>query len=338
MKVSRIFFATMVMTSISVGLFYAPEIEARVGGGRSFGSRGSRGFSQRSYSQPNRPSDASRTSDYQQQRQPLGNTNPMGYNNNGSSFLRNMAGGLAGGFLGSMLFRNLGFAGTPGMGGNGGMGLFEILLVLGLCWFGYRWFMGRRLLAQPAMNTMNHADRTFNQDTPNISPEYSVRNSLADTETGRLNSTIDSDPASVIQKLDPTFNLKRFQEERMDDFFRIQSAWMNRDLAKIESILTQDFRKEVLKDLELLKSQGKINRLENIAVRDIQLIEAWNEFNMIYATLQIRANVVDYTIDEKSGNIVEGSKDDSIKFEEEWTFCRENNGSQSIWKLSAIQA
>src|SRR5512138_2146901 len=77
--------------------------DARVGGGRSFGSRGSRSYSRpvSPYSQPtpSRQQAAPAPAPFQQQP--------------GGGFMRSLAGGIMGGLLGGMLFRSLGFAG-PG--------------------------------------------------------------------------------------------------------------------------------------------------------------------------------------------------------------------------------
>jgi len=60
-----------------------------------------------------------------------------------------MAGGLAGGFLGSMLFGGMGGMGSGGLGGGGGVGLLDIVLLGGLGYLAYRFFVKRRQEQQP---------------------------------------------------------------------------------------------------------------------------------------------------------------------------------------------
>ena len=105
---------------------------ARAGGGTSSGSRGSRSYSAptRSYSSPEPQSQPAQPPPYQQ---------PAG----GGGFMRGLAGGILGGLIGGMLFRSLGFAGF-GNGFGGGIGLFEILLVLGIGYFLYRKIFGKK--------------------------------------------------------------------------------------------------------------------------------------------------------------------------------------------------
>ncbi|WP_337833277.1 hypothetical protein [Geoanaerobacter pelophilus] len=123
--------AAVMFLSITVLEFNA---EARAGGSRSMGSRGSRSYARpaSSYSQPNQPRQqyAPASSPFQQQA--------------GGGFMRSMAGGMMGGLLGGMLFSSLGFAGTGAMGG-GGIGLFEIVLLAGIGYLIYRYIKKKRL-------------------------------------------------------------------------------------------------------------------------------------------------------------------------------------------------
>src|SRR5262249_41186310 len=107
--------------------------EARVGGGRSSGSRGSRSFSAparpstpspgNAFGQRSAPPSSPSVSPYSQRQDnpysrstPFPQTSPYG----GGGFWRSVGGGLLGGFLGSMLFRSLGYASYGGYGGSGG--------------------------------------------------------------------------------------------------------------------------------------------------------------------------------------------------------------------------
>jgi predicted lipid-binding transport protein (Tim44 family) len=124
-------------------------------------------------------------------------------------------------------------------------------------------------------------------------------------------------------------------EQAMDLFFQIQAAWMNRDLNSIQSVLDYDAREYLEREITQLKSQGIINRLENIAVRSTDVVETWQEGNRSYSTIRFLANLLDYTIDEKTQQVVHGNKTQPVKFEEFWTFSK--NVFDSQWKLSAIQ-
>jgi predicted lipid-binding transport protein (Tim44 family) len=88
-------------------------------------------------------------------------------------------------------------------------------------------------------------------------------------------------------------------------------------------------------DAEKLKAEKKVNRLENIAVRSVDISEVWQEAGQDFITVRFYANLLDYVEDESTGQVLSGSKTEPVKFEEYWTFTRPV-GNQP-WKLSAIQ-
>lgn len=83
-----------------------------------------------------------------------------------------------------------------------------------------------------------------------------------------------------------------------------------------------------------MNRKGVINRLENIAIRKVEIAEAWQESGKDYITTLFTANLLDYTVDAVNREVVEGDKLNPVKFQEYWTFCREIGSPR--WQLSAI--
>jgi predicted lipid-binding transport protein (Tim44 family) len=137
-----------------------------------------------------------------------------------------------------------------------------------------------------------------------------------------------------IRQMDSSFDEKKFQDLCMDHFFNIQGAWANRDMSGVRNLLTEEMSKIIQDDAEKLKSERKINKLENIAVRSVDIVEAWQESGRDYITVRFYANILDYTVDETTGQVVSGSKTEPVKFEEYWTFTRPVGNNP--WQLSAI--
>ncbi len=293
---------------------------ARVGGGRSSGFRGSRTYSSPTRTSPTSPTSPSRT--YQQPTTPYQQPS-------GGGFFRGMMGGLVGGMLGSMLFRGLGFGGAGGWGG-GGIGLFEIILLAVILYFIYRFIKRRR--EQSAENAYYQSSAYGTMGAAASGPEfqqpygagYAASNEAADTEAG----------LRYIRQMDPSFDEARFKESCMDSFFNIQGAWANRDMSTVRNVLTDDMYATIQNDAERLKADKRINKLDNIAVRSTDITEAWQESGRDYITVRFYANLLDYTVDDTSGQVVSGSKTDPVKFEEYWTFTRPVG--RNPWQLSAI--
>jgi predicted lipid-binding transport protein (Tim44 family) len=306
---------------------------ARAGGGRSSGSRGSRPSGpSRSYSSPSQPK--SDPGSYGAQTRPT-NPQPGPFQQPSSGgFLRGLAGGLMGGLLGAMLFRGLGFAGTGG-GFGGGIGLFEILLGAALL-FGVYWYFKSRRRVALARNESN-AGTQYCYGSPTYDSYAGGPTQMPGTE-GPVASSQRSDVdlgLQHIRQMDPTFDEAVFRETSSDIFFKIQAGWANRDLEPVKGLLTSEVFSTLKTDVDELRREKKVNRLENIALRSVDPVEVWQESGSDYITVRFLANILDYTVDESTGQVISGSKVDPVKFEEYWTFTRPVGNHP--WKLSAIQ-
>jgi len=304
-------------------LFYVLEIDsfARIGRGGSFGSRGSR-----SYSSPSRTAPSNPSRSYQSPSQP---SQPGGIFG-GGGFMRGLAGGIAGGFLGSLLFRGLGFGAGGGWGG-GGIGLFEVLLLAVILYLIYRFVKKRRERALEGSAYYQGA-ATQGAATAAGGPSYQP----SDTGYGPQEpSTSDVESGlRYIRQMDPGFDENRFRDTCMDMFFKLQGAWGARDISPVRGLLTDEVHRTIQADADRLKSERKINKLDNIAVRSTDIVEAWQESGRDYITVRFYANLVDYTVDEDTGQVTSGSKTEPVKFEEYWTFTRQVGNNS--WRLSAI--
>ena len=306
-----------------IGYVLEADCFARVGGGGSFGSRGSR-----SYSSPSRPSPGPSQS-YGTPTSPTPPAQQPFQQPGGGGFFRGMLGGIAGGFLGSMLFRSLGW-GSFGDGMGGGIGFFEIALLALVLFLLYRFIRRRR---EAAMTD------AYYQDTGTAGSTYQQSYTPAYGPEPTYGATAPSEPAMeqglrYIKQMDPYFDEQKFRDLCMDCFFKIQSAWTGRDVTSARNLLTAEMYRTIQGDVDKLRSEKKVNRLENIAVRSVEITEAWQEQGQDYITVLFYANLLDYVIDETSGQVVSGSKTDPVKFEEYWTFTR--NVGSNPWQLSAI--
>jgi predicted lipid-binding transport protein (Tim44 family) len=282
---------------------------ARVGGGMSSGSRGSRSFSS-----PSRPYSAPAPS------QPMTPQLP----GQQPSMWRSLAMGVAGGFLGSMLFSGLSHG--MGMGGFGesGIGLFDIILIGGLLYILYMRIKRRKEAASAVgYSYQTGAAPSAGQQTGFADSSRDQGYAEGDVQTGLHH----------IRQMDPSFDEARYKDLCMDNFFKIQGAWINRDMTAVKNILTQEMFGILQKDADKLKAEKKINKLDNIAVRSVEITEAWQEGGMDFITVRFLASLLDYTVSE-NGDVLSGSKTEPVKFEEYWTFTRPVGNN--TWQLSAI--
>ena len=310
-------------------LLFVAEASARAGGGSSGGSRGSR-----SYSAPRSPSQVSPS----RPTAPASPAAPSPMPSPQRSGWGGMLGGLlVGGLIGSLLFGGMG-GGLGGLGG--GIGLMEIVLIGGLIVFAIMWM--RRRQAAGSAGTPAYAGGYGGSSTGGWQPSggsaYSGGGSsappVAVLEAPAELSDLDRG-LGHIRQMDAQFDPAAFGESATDMFFKIQAAWTNRDMSRVTDLLTPEMRGVLQAQCDKLRVDRRINRLENIAVRQTALTEGWQEKGQDFVTVYFLASLVDYTTDESGAQVLDGSRTEPVKFEEYWTFSRPVGPNP--WKLSAIQ-
>ena len=238
-------------------------------------------------------------------------------NNQTGSFSRGLAGGLMGGALGGLLF------GSMFGGHGGGMGILPILILGGIAYFLYKKFSNR---------------------PPGGGGFPSFSNSGGDSGSGVFGGS-GQPPSGVpvggleqgiseIRRADPSFDPQYFTEIASDVFFQVQAGWMHRDLSSYRQLLGDQLAREYEARFAEMRQRGHINKLESIAIRRVELVDAGVNGSEDFATVLFSANLLDYTVDDKTGNLIEGSMSVPVKFEEEWTWARPSGTDK--WKLEGI--
>lgn len=286
--------------------------DARAGGGRSGGFRGSR-----SYSAPSRPTQPTQP---KREATPAQQPSPMMPQSGG--FMRGLGTAILGGFLGSMLFSGLAHAGGLGGLGGSGFGMLEILLLGGLAYFLYRKF--RSPAVASGFGSMQYQNsQPYTQYTPASAPVQ---------EAPLANDPIDYRSLTL---MDRSFDPDRFLKTAQDIFFKVQGAWNKQDTTALKALCGRELMQTWEEELSQLRARNQQNRMENIALRASEVTEVWTENGEDFITVRLRANLLDYTVDAKTGAVISGSNSDPIEFEEYWTFTRPVG--PNTWKLTAVQ-
>ena len=294
--------------ALTLGML-ASTADARVGGGFSMGSRGTRTFSAPSAT-PTAPTAAPiQRSITQPSSQPGFGTRSPGMFGSGF-FGRGLLGGLAAGFLGAGLFGLL--FGHGLFGGLGGFAsLLGLILQIGLVVLigRFLWSMWARR-QQPAF-----ASGPSLRDAPGMGGGFGFGGGSA----GPMGGKVDVTPADF------------------DAFERllgeIQTAYSNEDLGALRGRATPEMLSYFSEQLSENASRGVVNQISGVKLEQGDLAEAWREGNVDYATVAMRFRLVDRTIDRSSGRLVDGSESPQ-EVTELWTFMRAGHGN---WLLAAIQ-
>jgi predicted lipid-binding transport protein (Tim44 family) len=238
-----------------------------------------------------------------------------------SGFGRGLAGGLLGGALGAMLFGSL-------FGASGqGFGLLPILLLGGAAYF---FFRQRRRSGQAG-------HRGSNTSSPgNI---FTMQGERMDTAAGTDDPMDSLQPVEQglreIRRTDRSFDEQYFVEIASDVFFQVQAGWMRRDLDSYRHLLGDQLAGEYESHFERMRRDGHINKLESIAIRQVEIVNCGSDGKEDFVTVLFTANLLDYTVDEQSGELVSGSMTEPVKFAEEWSWARKSGTDN--WLLEGIE-
>jgi predicted lipid-binding transport protein (Tim44 family) len=281
--------------------------DARVGGGGSMGSRGSRTFSAppATNTAPSAASPIQRSTTQPSSRPGVGTpaTTRPGFFGSG------LFGGLAAGFLGAGLFGLL-----FGHGLFGGLGGFASMLGL-ILQIGLVVLIGRFLWSMWARrNQPAEASGPSLRDAPGMGGMGFGGGSAAP-----MGGNIEVSPADY------------------DSFERllgeVQTAFSHEDIAALRAKVTPEMLSYFSEQLSENASRGVVNQISDVKLLQGDLAEAWREGSVEYASVAMRFRLVDRTIERSSGRLVDGSEHPQ-EVTELWTFMRSGHGN---WLLSAIQ-
>ena len=248
--------------------------------------------------------------------------NPGTTKKSGSSLSRGLMGGFLGGALGGLLFGSMfGAAGS-------GMGILPLLILGGL---GFYFF---KKMQRPQKSGYQSGFPPPRQDTDFFSGNASAPPATAPPAPPGSEAYI-AEGVEQIRATDPGFDPSYFTEVASDVFFQVQAGWMRRDLAVYRHLLGDQLAQEYEAQFAEMARLGHINKLESIAVRSIKVIDGGSDGVEDFVTVLFTANLLDYTVDEKSGDLVEGSMTEPVKFTEEWTWARPVGTEE--WKLENIK-
>lgn len=304
-----------------VALSFVPDDAdaARIGGGRSFGSKPSMSTP---YSKPT-PSTSSPAMRQQanQAGQP-GAAAAAAPSRGLFGGMGGMLGGLlAGGLIGSLLFGG-------GMGGMGGM--LDIILIAVLIYFGFKFFARRRAATQTAGGPGNFDYR--GQDDRNTGPMQ--RNAASSgggfdwnalsSQTASGSGVAGSEPAdaSAAFNLPGGFDQEEFLRGAKAAYTRLNAAWDKRDLNDIAQFSTPAFMEEIRQQNEEDPQPGntEIMLMNSASVLEAK-VEDGEQVVSVYFDVLLRENA---------------SQDVPVNVREVWHFVRPADGAGS-WKLAGIQ-
>lgn len=303
---------------------------ARLGGGRSFGSRPT--YS-RSYSKPVAPSSGTTQSTAPKVAPsttapvpPVGAPQPSFF----SRFGMGLGGLMVGGLIGSMLF-----GGGMGGWGAGGIGFLDILLIGLVIFFAVK-LLRRRSTAPdnsasagqdggqatppPPADARTRAEQSW--DALRSHPESGATGGFG-AATAQPQPQPEAQPETEVQPtVPPGFNVPEFLEGAKTVYARLQHSWDRRDLDDIALFTTPEVLDEIRRQAEADPKPSKTELLL-INARLLEFREeARDTVTSVYFDVLLREDI---------------TEDRPKQVREVWQFSRPTGDLDANWRLEGIQ-
>lgn len=286
-------------------LVAADFANARVGGGGSVGSRGTRTFSTPPSTKtvpkaaPIEKSMTPKATSQSQAAQPPAQGSRFG----------GMRGLLMGGLFALALGSFFGFGALAGVLGF----VLQFALIAGLAYLAFAFFQRRSQPAVargPAATSLHRpqrdeAVRAYGSAAAGSSPTLAVGDADLDT----------------FEKL----------------LGKIQIAFAREDTQTLGAVTTPEMLSHFSQELADNAKRGVHNEVSSVKLLQGDVSEAWRENGSDYATVAMRYSLVDAVVDRVTGRVVSGDRTRPSEVAELWTFRRDDRSRSEGWQLSAIQ-
>jgi predicted lipid-binding transport protein (Tim44 family) len=312
--------AAIALLSVGVGI-----ADARVGGAKSSGSRGTQ-----STTPPPATNTAPKAAPMERSTAPT-----TGAATAGAAASQAAKPGLFSGMGKGLLMGGLMGLGLAGLFGSfGAMGamfgmILQIALLGGLAFLAFNFLRNRN---RPAM-----ASGPANMAGANSNNPLNSNNMAREMRPQQANLSGFGGSAPMVpaqQKLNVT----------PDDFgafetmlTKAQLSYGRQDRAALPFLATPEMVSYFNDDLDADEAQGVRNELSDVKLLQGDLAEAWVEKDGEFATVAMRYALRDAKVDIKSGRVVSGNKTDLQEVTEIWTFRRPRGAPTQAWRISAIQ-
>ena len=129
-------------------------------------------------------------------------------------------------------------------------------------------------------------------------------------------------PVEDLLDTDPDFDEAALCEQISNLYVRMQNAWTAKDFSVMRPFFTDSLYQQFDRQLQQIVAAGKTNHIDDIGVLDVSLL-GWKEKDeKQWLTARVKTRITIYSTDDKTGEIVSGSRKEVKLMEYEWTLVR----------------
>ena len=129
-------------------------------------------------------------------------------------------------------------------------------------------------------------------------------------------------PMAEYEQLDENFDKAELTSKLSNLYVQMQDCWQKKDISPIRPYCTDAFFTQMNNQIQRKKQQGQTNYIERIAVLSVELRGWCQEGGNDVLVARLNTRIVDYTLDDKTGKLISGSRDKEKFMVYEWDLVR----------------
>lgn len=129
-------------------------------------------------------------------------------------------------------------------------------------------------------------------------------------------------PMSEYTQIDPEFSAEELSDKLSNLYVQMQNGWQDKNIDSLRPYFTDELFTQFNRQLDAMKNKGQTNYVERIAVLGVTLLGFKQVKGEDHIIAELRTRIVDYTVDDRTGNLVSGDKNLEKFMTYEWDLSR----------------
>ncbi len=144
-------------------------------------------------------------------------------------------------------------------------------------------------------------------------------------------------PIAEYKTLDPEFDEAELASKISNLYVQLQDAWQAKNLETIRPYLTDAFYNMSDRQVQEMKAEGVTNYVDRIAVLGTDIRGFYQTSGMDHIVVELRTRIVDYTLNDATGELVDGDRNMEKFMTYEWDVCRKT-GVKTKGAMATVQS
>lgn len=135
----------------------------------------------------------------------------------------------------------------------------------------------------------------------------------------QLNRLISTD---VYERDNHDFSEQDFKEKLSNLYVRFQSAWQKKDMSDVQPFLSDAIFAQANRQLDAFRKKKETNIVDDICVLSVDIIGFKQDKNTDTVFVNIGTRIRDYVVDDISGKVVRGNKNEEKFMQYQWVLMK----------------